>query len=290
MRARRCLAVLSTVAAATLGGVSAATAAESPASLTIHSEPGDPIGQGLDYSYVRPRDQIRATGSTFGDPTIHTSANGANGESWLVDFDPPEGERLGVGVYEDAERSPFQSPGHPGVMVAGLGFSCDMTGRFTIHELTYGVDGVLSSFRATFEQRCDGATGTLTGEVIWTPAPPQPPLELTLTIDPKGTVDSDGHILIVGSVTCTQSDFVSVGISATQRRTTGEAFGGGSQGVECHPGASYRWTILASPNDVPFRVGRVMVSGDAHAVDANTGEIVTTTTSASVHLVPQRTS
>ena len=40
-----------------------------------------------------------------------------------------------------------------------------VTGKFTILEYTYGTQGDLYSFRATFELRCGTATAALRGEI-----------------------------------------------------------------------------------------------------------------------------
>jgi hypothetical protein len=47
-------------AAMLLGIASNAQAADAPASLTMQSAPGDFLGQGNDYAYSRPQDQIWA--------------------------------------------------------------------------------------------------------------------------------------------------------------------------------------------------------------------------------------
>lgn len=79
----------------------------------------------------------------------------------------PEGEPLIERTYPRAER--FPAPG-----VAGLAFSCGraacdaLEGEFTVHRLVTGVDDVVTTLHATFEQTCreDGQPlGRLTGEV-----------------------------------------------------------------------------------------------------------------------------
>jgi len=48
----------------------------------------------------------------------------------------------------------------------GPGHGCNLGGgRFEILEAVYGPDSTLDRFHAKFEQRCDGATAGLTGEV-----------------------------------------------------------------------------------------------------------------------------
>ncbi len=47
----------------------------------------------------------------------------------------PSASSLAVGVYNGAERYPFQAPGHPGFDVSGDGRGCQkVTGRFQIEE------------------------------------------------------------------------------------------------------------------------------------------------------------
>ena len=79
------------------------------------------------------------------------------------------GASLAVGVYEDAEREPFASAGHPGLEVTGDGRGCNtISGRFQIVDLAWS-GPTLTSLTATFEQYCDANPNLLRGCVHYQP-------------------------------------------------------------------------------------------------------------------------
>lgn len=89
---------------------------------------------------------------------------------WRATFSTSKvGAPLAVGVYESAERNPFETDGHPGLDVSGDGRGCNMlTGRFEILEVqTNGTE--LVSLLATFEQHCEGVAAVLRGCVHYGP-------------------------------------------------------------------------------------------------------------------------
>jgi hypothetical protein len=66
------------------------------------------------------------------------------------------GVPLGVGVWNDAERWPFESADTPGLDVSGDGRGCNMlTGAFQIISLSIA-SGTVQELTATFRQYCDG--------------------------------------------------------------------------------------------------------------------------------------
>jgi parallel beta-helix repeat protein len=134
-------------------------------SLTMSSDPGDYIGGGQDYFYGA------------NDGYFEASLNSAHGVSvifdtpgfshwWYLDFAAPYGDPLAVAPYTDATRYPFEAPSEPGLSVAGDGRGCNMlTGSFEVKEVVYGPGDTIVSFRATFEQHCEGALSALRGEI-----------------------------------------------------------------------------------------------------------------------------
>jgi len=71
---------------------------------------------------------------------------------------------LQSGFYNNAERSPFESAGHPGLAFFFDGRGCNtLTGNFTIHEFSHSPTLGIQSFSATFEQHCEGAAPALFG-------------------------------------------------------------------------------------------------------------------------------
>jgi hypothetical protein len=83
---------------------------------------------------------------------------------WDLDFTSEMlGQPLQAQVYDNAERDPFESPGHPGMDVTGDGRGCNMSnGRFQIEELEMS-GGSLMRFTATFEQHCEDGAAALRG-------------------------------------------------------------------------------------------------------------------------------
>jgi len=129
--------------------------------LAMSSQPGDFIGQGLQYL-------ITLSDGTF---TPSNSANVVtisinNGDGWNTDFAGPTTAQLGKGDYENAQRYPFQPVGTPGLSVYGAGRGCNtLTGNFQVLQAGYNSSNVLENFSANFEQHCEGAQPALFGWV-----------------------------------------------------------------------------------------------------------------------------
>jgi len=127
--------------------------------LAMSSQPGDYIGQGLQYL-------ITVSDGTF-TPTNFANVVSFyinNGDNWETDFAGPTTARLGPGNYENAQRYPFQPAGTPGLSVYGAGRGCNtLTGNFRILQAAYNTSSVLESFSANFEQHCEGAAPALFG-------------------------------------------------------------------------------------------------------------------------------
>lgn len=83
---------------------------------------------------------------------------------WDLVFDSSElGIPLAEGVYEMAERWPFQSAERPGMSISGDGRGCNtLTGRFQVHEHVRDDSGVVNA-TVTFEQHCEGGEAMLSG-------------------------------------------------------------------------------------------------------------------------------
>ena len=95
-------------------------------------------------------------------------ADDNQGSRWGLDFSTSElGQALQTQVYQNAERYPFEDPGHPGLDVSGDGRGCNtLCGSFQIHELE--VNGTqLERLAATFEQNCECGTSTLRGCIVY---------------------------------------------------------------------------------------------------------------------------
>ena len=136
-------------------------------SLNMTSDPGDYIGQGRTWSHAPPADRITVSGTrqliSF---RMDTDAEFSGGW-WTTDFAAPPGQELAAGASYEAKRYPFND-GMAGFDHSGNGRGCNtLTATFTIHELTFDPDGTLRSFRADFEQHCEGGEAALRGTWIF---------------------------------------------------------------------------------------------------------------------------
>jgi hypothetical protein len=130
-------------------------------SFTMHSEPGDWVGGGQDYSYGAADSTIAVSGSLGG---IHASISSGS-DWWYADFVPGAGDIIAPGTYLDAIRYPFQGS-KPGMDISGNGRGCnELNGQFTVVAVAFGPRGDLEYVDVTFEQHCDGAVPALFGEL-----------------------------------------------------------------------------------------------------------------------------
>lgn len=277
-RATRAMLSAMFVAVMLFGIASNAQAADAPASLTMQSAPGDFLGQGNDYGYSRPQDQIWAN-LGYNQSVIYGTVNGLNGDHWTVEFAAPDGQPLQAGNYTSAQGAPFQQPGYPGIQVNN-GVTCQtISGQFDVRDIEE-INGVLTRLDVTFEEYCNGAAVGLTGEFIYTPPPPLPPLALTVSVNRLGTVNSTyGYVTAPGTVTCNQYAWTTVSVELNQGNGSNPAIGSAS--LSCSPGAASKWNISATPN-TPFRAGHTKASAYAFAEDGYTGTEATSPTANSV--------
>jgi len=128
--------------------------------LAMDSQFGDYIGAGQYYLV------------TIGDGVFTASRNFDNGvnmslqswDRWELDFAGPDNATLVPGIYENAQRFPFQATGTPGLSVFGAGRGCNtLTGRFVINQASYASDSSVQDFAADFEQHCEGGIPALFG-------------------------------------------------------------------------------------------------------------------------------
>lgn len=129
--------------------------------VTMHSDPGDYIGGGRDYSFTPDSARIDAGGTRR---HVGFALDGPKGDWWYADFAPASGDILAPGTYDGASRYPFQGTG-PGLDVSGDGRGCnELSGKFTVTDASFEPDGSLHSFGARFEQHCEHADAALRGE------------------------------------------------------------------------------------------------------------------------------
>ena len=175
----------------------AAAAGGIVATLTMHSEPGDYIGQGLDYYYDTSIGAFSARVSMRnGMPDFVEFAYVEPGHThwWYPTFATNQlGHPLEPGSYEDAQRAPFADAGHAGLDISGDGRGCnELSGRFTIEESAFEIvngQAYVTRFVATFEQHCESAGApALTGRIEYIDSSDSEPPSTTATVSgPLGT-------------------------------------------------------------------------------------------------------
>lgn len=136
-------------------------AAASQPLVALRSEAGDWVGAGRNYSYdlTNAVVSISTAGSRL---TIRVSGR----EEWTAEFQLPGNlNALQAGAYEGLTRYPFQANGAGALSWTGQGRGCNtVTGRVVINSVSYQA-GALRSIDMDFEQRCEGVSAALRGEI-----------------------------------------------------------------------------------------------------------------------------
>ena len=209
------LSILSVAAFAQTTGTQTVT-------LTMKSDSGDFIGQGLTWNITQNDGawtadlQGGASTSTIDTVEFNFQASSTGGgapgvgTNWDLVFSTAMlNEALAAGTYTNAMRWPFEDPGHPGLSITGNGRGCNTdTGTFTITSLTIDckqndagtLNPHVAEFSATFEQHCEGGATALRGTLTYAdtsgvdcgggttpggspaPAPPPPPKNVTVVL------------------------------------------------------------------------------------------------------------
>ena len=89
---------------------------------------------------------------------------------WSLDFSAPGVQSLKVGTYRGAMRDAFKDAAKPGLDISGEGRGCNnLTGNFTVRQLSTDASGNVKQFVADFEQACEapsvGSNNKLIGTV-----------------------------------------------------------------------------------------------------------------------------
>ncbi|MDA8100562.1 MAG: hypothetical protein M0042_13175 [Nitrospiraceae bacterium] len=140
----------------------------------LKSDAGDFIGQGKTYTYTR-ADALLTFNLTGNNLALTITGD----QDWSADFKGPiDLSQLQPGYYGNLKRYPFNNPVRGGLSWYGEGRGCNtLTGWFVVDDITL-VDGALQAIDLRFEQRCEGGTSALRGQIHWTSndttAPPGP--------------------------------------------------------------------------------------------------------------------
>jgi hypothetical protein len=268
-----------------VSGVGLVAVAEPAAAQTVESgtlvfsgDPGDWITLGRDYKYATSGGDQFSVFGTADNSAVSISVNGADGAWWSVDVEAPNGQQLTVGATYTATRYPFNGAG-AGFDLSGDGRGCnELTAFVTITEASFGDNGYVERFGASFEQHCENGDSAARGEVHITN--PEPPAALTVTpsVATEGTVSPvSGRARVNGTVTCNRP--VTIGLSGDLSQVVRGRIVRGplSASVACTPGAPVAWTTIVTPSgDRPFVKGRAEAYVNATARDEVYNRDVTT--------------
>jgi hypothetical protein len=151
-----------------------------------------------------------------------------------------------------------------------------LTGRFDVLEATFGPNGYIERFHATFEQHCEGATAALRGEVRVVNPPPPPALAISMSVSNTGRVDRlSGRAYVTTTFTCTVPTTLNLNETLNQRLSR-FALATSSRFLSwaCSPAPTSLQLEFIPVGDVPFGVGMAEVNAAASAYDPNYGQFV----------------
>ncbi len=132
--------------------------------LQMRSDSGDFIGAGQTYYLGTADGTFSASGSA---PSVTVSFNNTDhSQNWNLVFTAPTGSNLQVGAYSNATGT--ASSNHAGISIFGDGRgTSNVSGNFTVSEISFDAGGALESFRASFVQHADGNSAALTGVIAY---------------------------------------------------------------------------------------------------------------------------
>ena len=169
--------------------------------LTLDSQPGDFVGQGILQTFT-PADGTFAVQPTFDGGVEFSFQTPDFSSTWYLYFGPPTGKKLLKGEYEGAQTFAFHSPPKPGIDVYGDGRGCNtLTGRFLVSDIALNADGSVARLGIDFEQHClggEGAQPALYGSVRYNSTVPViPRIAVGTTNALKGNVGTSDATLIL---------------------------------------------------------------------------------------------
>lgn len=127
--------------------------------LTYESDADDPVGEGRSGAFGPPAD---ALSTRTDDNHVGFLGDGDDG-TFGLDLAAPAQHVLTAGTYSQARRYTPHG-GFPGLYFSLDSYTCgDLSGSFTVEEVSYDVYGVLRALRASFERHCGDRAAGLRG-------------------------------------------------------------------------------------------------------------------------------
>jgi len=186
--------------------------------LTLISQPGDYVGQGITQT-LTPADGTFSVSNTS--DTVSISFNSSS-QFWDLDFGSPTTAKFGRGEYDDVQRTAFRSPTRSGIDVFGDGRGCNtVTGRFLVSDFALNTDGTIARLAIDFEQHCEGAPPALYGSFRYNSSvAAEPRLAVASTYSLKGNAGTSDALvtlsLCLPSTTIVQVAYATADGSAVQ--------------------------------------------------------------------------
>jgi hypothetical protein len=275
-----------------LGVLAAASPAQaqpvSSGTLSLSGDPGDYITGGGSYYYDTAAGDVLDVSNTNNE-TVSINVSGVTGDWWSLAFDAPTGQTLTAGTTYTATRYPFNGAG-AGLDLSGNGRGCNtLTGTFTIVTASFGDNGYVQTFDATFQQHCEGFEAAARGEVHIANPPPPAPLTIGVAVAPTGTVSAvSGNAVVSGTVTCSESVIIHLYVAVTQvvkKQIVRGSNGAGGVGISCTPNGPVSWNMTVAPiGTTPFTKGDAEVTANAQAYDDTYNRYVNASTTTVVRL------
>ncbi|MEA2311312.1 MAG: hypothetical protein QOE28_1280 [Solirubrobacteraceae bacterium] len=148
----------------------------------LHSEPGDPAGNGRDYDFEGKDGDLDVLGNRHDVEFRLLTAD--KDAAWAGGVNAPEGQDLVPGRH-------YVQPGGADWTATGFaaagphGSHCTpWASDFTVNELTFDYANRLKTASVDFSQQCEGASGRLRGTIEWRVGDQTPPAPWTVDGNP----------------------------------------------------------------------------------------------------------
>lgn len=175
---------------------------------------------------------------------------------WL-EYTAVEDGALLVGLSADYSAGAMVATGGPGAWVVeacapeAVAFSATAGTTYTI---------------VVFDDQFDGGGNGGSVDVTLDVAPPTP--EIDLTVNPTARFQSDGSLVLSGTVTCTAGAFASIEGQVTQQVGRLKINGWGYTDIDCGDGTAQPWTMSVVGDNGVFKGGKAATANFAYACGA----------------------